>query len=89
MYKVYHNKTKNVDFVMFHFKHFHFSCVTELNSKRKFPYEVYKFFRTGYGLSDDIMVGENIKIHTAIIIDDDDECERQVLQQLVDKRKKH
>ncbi|KAJ8939668.1 hypothetical protein NQ318_016612 [Aromia moschata] len=57
-------------------------------NKRKFPFGVYRQFKSGYGLNNDIDVGESIRIHTAIIIDDDDDCERAVLQQLLDKRKR-
>nr|XP_023028912.1 uncharacterized protein LOC111517106 isoform X2 [Leptinotarsa decemlineata] len=62
--------------------------ITSNDTKARFPYNVYRAFPTCYGMSNTVKPGENVHIHTAIIIDDDDECERQVLQQLMDRRKK-
>ncbi|KAG5875782.1 hypothetical protein JTB14_023530 [Gonioctena quinquepunctata] len=56
------------------------------DKKAKFPYGVYRAVSGAYGLTKDVEMGENVHVHTAIIIDDDDDCERQVLQQLLDKR---
>lgn len=58
---------------------------------RKQTYDVYKYHgdaRPGYSLVDQLHFSESLQIHTAIIIADDDEVERQVLQDILDKRRK-
>lgn len=55
----------------------------------KRPYGVYQYRPTkAYGLTDDIEFGEALNIHTAIVIDDDDAIEREVMQKILDKRLK-
>lgn len=56
--------------------------------KEKSPYDVYRYNygKPSYSLVNDIEFGESLEIHTAIIIDDDDEIERKVLQDILDKK---
>lgn len=55
----------------------------------KRPYGVYQYRPSkAYGLTDAIEFGEALNIHTAIVIDDDDGIEREVMQKILDKRLK-
>ncbi|VEN48948.1 unnamed protein product [Callosobruchus maculatus] len=50
----------------------------------KHAYTMYKMTKKLYSADWDLEEGENMKIHTAIIIDDNEECEKAVLQQILD-----
>nr|CAI5867864.1 unnamed protein product [Callosobruchus analis] len=50
----------------------------------KHAYTMYKMSKKLYSAVWNIEEGENMKIHTAIIIDDNEECEKAVLQQILD-----
>lgn len=67
--------------------YFYFS--DKSNQNRKVPYDIYRYSnnngKPSYGLMKDVELGESLQIHTAIIINDDDEMERKVLQELLNK----
>ncbi|CAG9823422.1 unnamed protein product [Phaedon cochleariae] len=54
--------------------------------ERKFPYKIYRCNKSSYGPAY-TEYGENFSIHTAIVIDDDDESERIVMRYLLEKRR--
>ncbi|CAH1994972.1 unnamed protein product [Acanthoscelides obtectus] len=53
----------------------------ELN---KLGFSMYKMTKNVYAAIYDLEEGESIKVHTAIIIDDNDTCEKAVLRQILD-----